>query len=78
MLFEVIRTDIAKISEYRQQFLSRVFRYRLFAKTFFADYFAVRSAKEWPARYARNLRFSLGTERSDSGPAEGVLDWPAR
>jgi len=42
-----------------------------------ADYFAVRSAKEWPARYARNLRFSLGTERSDSGPAEGVLDWPA-
>ena len=42
-----------------------------------ADYFAIRSATEWPARYARNLRFSLGTERSERGPAQGALDWPA-
>lgn len=42
-----------------------------------ADYFAIRSAKEWPSNYARNLRYSLGTERNEAGGAGGALDWPA-
>jgi hypothetical protein len=42
-----------------------------------ADYFAIRSAKEWPSKYAKNLRFSMGTERNPDGVAGGALDWPA-
>ena len=42
-----------------------------------ADYFAIRSANEWPSKYAKNLRFSMGTERNPDGVAGGALDWPA-
>jgi cytochrome c2 len=42
-----------------------------------ADYFAIRSAKEYPASYARKLRFSLGAERSADGVADGAPEWPA-
>ena len=42
-----------------------------------ADYFALRAAKEWPANYAKKLRFTLGSERAADGVADGALDWPA-
>lgn len=42
-----------------------------------ADYFAIRAADEWPSQYARNLRFSAGTERNPEGVAGGELEWPA-
>lgn len=42
-----------------------------------ADYFALRSAKEYPSSYARKLRFSLGAERTPDGVADGAPEYPA-
>ncbi len=42
-----------------------------------ADYFAIRSRNEWPSKYAKNLRFSMGTDRNPDGVADDELNWPA-